>query len=174
MTAETPNDMPEDLPENAPEDARFEDGAERPLRLRAESADDLAVLSALVQDAVAATSEIAWAKRHRRFAVLLNRFRWEDAPAAERQRRPFERVQAMLAVEGVLAARTAGIDPADRDLVLELLAVVFEPGEDGAGTVRLVVAGDGEIALDVECLDVTLTDVTRPYAARTKPAHPLG
>ena len=155
-----------------PQDARFADGAERPLRLRAETAEDLAVLSALVQDAVAQTAEIAWARRQRRFALLLNRFRWEDAPAAERQRRPFERVQAVLAVEGVLNARTSGIDPADRDLVLDLLALVFEPGEDGTGLLRLVVAGDGEIALDVECLDVTLTDVTRPYEARGRPAHP--
>lgn len=156
-----------------PEDARFEDGAERPLRLRAEGTEDLAVLSALVQDAVAQTAEIAWAKRHRRFVLLVNRFRWEDAPAAERQRRPFERVRAVLTVDGVLRARTSGIDPADRDLVLEILALSFEPGEDGAGVLRLVVAGDGEIALDVECLDVTLTDVTRPYEARSKPSHPL-
>jgi len=156
-------------------DARFEDGrtpADLPLRLRAETAEDLSVMSALLQDAVAQPSEMAWARKHRRFTVLLNRFRWEDAPAAERQRRPFERVQAVLAVEGVLNARTSGIDPADRDLVLNLLALVFEPGEDGTGLLRLVVAGDGEIALDVECLDVTLTDVTRPYEARGRPAHP--
>ena len=57
--------------------------------------------------------------------------------------------------------------------MLELLAIVFEPGEDGAGTLRLVLAGDGEIALDVECLDVRLTDVTRPYVAPSgrRPRH---
>jgi hypothetical protein len=164
--------MTPESPDALPEDARFADGAERPLRLRAGGADDLSVISALVQDAVVPTSEIAWAKRHRRFVVLLNRFRWEDAPAAERQKRPFERVRALLTVEGVLRARTSGIDPADRDLVLEILALAFEPGTDGAGTLRLIVAGDGEIALDVECLDVSLTDVTRPYEARSKPSHP--
>lgn len=156
------------------EDARFEDGAERPLRLRAETPDDLAVISALVQDAVAQTGEIAWTRRRRRFALLVNRFRWEDADNATRQGRPFERVRAILEVAGVLAARSDGIDPADRDLVLDLLSIGFEPGEDGAGTVRLVFAGDGEIALDVECIDVTLTDVTRPYEAPSgrAPAHP--
>jgi hypothetical protein len=156
------------------EDARFEDGAERPLRLRAETPEDLAVISALIQDAVAQTSEIAWARRHHRFALLVNRFRWEDAGPAERQGRPFERVQALLTVEGVLAARAAGVDPRDRDLVLALLAIGFEPGEDGAGVVRLTLAGDGEIALDVECLDVTLRDVSRPYLSRASraPRHP--
>jgi hypothetical protein len=157
------------------EDARFEDGAERPLRLRAATPEDLGVISALVQDAVAQTSEIAWARRHRRFSLLLNRFRWEDAAAAQRQGRAFERVQAILVVDGVLRARASGFDPDDRALVLSLLALVFEPGGEGAGTLRLVIAGDGEIALDVECLDLTLADVTRPYLAHatTAPRHPL-
>ncbi len=156
------------------EDARFEDGAERPLRLRAEEPGDLEVISALLQDAVAQNGEIAWARRHRRFSMLVNRFRWEDAPAAERQGRAFERVQAVLAVDGVLNARASGVDPKDKDLVLSLLSLSFEPREDGAGVLRMIVAGDGEIALDVECLDVTLADVTRPYVARGKPVHPDG
>jgi hypothetical protein len=153
------------------EDARFEDGAERPLRLRAETPEDLEVMSALLQDAVAQTAEIAWSRKHRRFTLLVSRFRWEDAPAAERQGRPFERVRAILAVDGVLRARTSGVDPQDRDLVLELLALAFEPGEDGTGALRLIFAGDGEIALDVECLDARLVDVTRPHVARSRPSH---
>jgi hypothetical protein len=152
------------------EDARFEDGAERPLRLRAETPDDLAVIAALVQDAVAQTSEIAWARRHHRFALLINRFRWEDADAAAREGRPFERVQALLSIDGVMKARANGVDPRDRDLVLALLSLAFEPDADGAGTLHLVLAGDGEIALDVECLDVTLADVSRPYLARAHAA----
>jgi hypothetical protein len=155
------------------EDARFEDGAERPIRLRAESPEDLVVLSALVQDAVAETSEIAWARRHRRFVLLVNRFRWEDVPAAERQGRPFERVRALLAIDDVLAARSSGVDPKERDLVVSLLSLAFVPGEDGGGTLRLLLAGDGEIALDVEALGVSLTDVTRPYVAPSghRPDH---
>lgn len=157
------------------QDARFEDGAtEQPLRLKAELRDDVEVMSALLQDAVAQTSEMSWARRHRRFTALLNRFRWEDVPAAERQGRSFERVRAVLAVDGVLRVRASGVDPADRDLVLELLTLAFDPGEDGSGTLRLVFAGDGEIALEVECLDVRLVDVTRPYLARSLPHHPEG
>jgi Protein of unknown function (DUF2948) len=156
------------------QDARFEDGVERPLRLRAESPEDLEVIAALVQDAVAQTSEIAWARRHHRFTLLINRFRWEDAAAAERQGRPFERVQALLNVAGVLGARASGVDPKDRDLVLSLLSLGFEPRTDGAGTLRIPLAGDGEIALEVECLDVSLTDVSRPYLARAHAAPKHG
>ncbi len=156
------------------EDARFEDGAEKPLRLRAESAEDLAVISALVQDAVAQSADIAWMPRRRRLALLVNRFRWEDAPRAARQGRPVERVRTMLVIDSALRVRANGLDPLDKDLVLSVLALGFEPGDDGAGTLRLTMAGDGEIAIDVEAIQVSLTDVTRPYAAASgrQPAHP--
>ena len=70
-------------------DARFEDGAERALRLRAETPEDLAVISALTQDALAEVKDAAWTPKRRRFSVLLTRFRWEDAAAARREGRPF-------------------------------------------------------------------------------------
>lgn len=154
------------------EDARFEDGAERSLRLKAETPEDLAVISALLQDAIAQTADTAWMPRRRRFTALLNRFRWEDAPAAGRPDRPAERVRALLTVDCALSVRANGIDPRDRELVALLLALSFEPGADGAGTLRLFFSGDGEIAVEIEALEVTLTDVTRPYVARSRPTHP--
>ena len=79
-------------------DARFEEvgHSDRPLRLRAESAEDLAVISSLVQDALARTGDISWAKSRRRLVLLLNRFRWEDRAAAEAEGRPPERVLQLL------------------------------------------------------------------------------
>jgi hypothetical protein len=145
-------------------DARFEDGAERPLRLRGESAEDLVILASFLQDAVTMIGDIAWMPRRRRFVLLLNRFRWEDSAAADRQDRDFERVRTMLRFDGVLRARSDGVDPRTKETVLSLLDIAFAPDQDGAGRVRLIFAGDGEIALDVECLDVTLADVSRPYA----------
>lgn len=155
-------------------DARFEDAdSERPLRLRAETPDDLVVISALVQDAVTEGTRAAWMPRRRRFTLMLNRFRWEGAERTQRDGRPFERVQSLLCIDGALRARCHGLDPHNRDFVLSVLAIEFEPGEDGAGTVQIVLAGDGTFAIDVECLEVTLTDVTRPYpaCAPEAPAH---
>ncbi len=146
-------------------DARFEDGAEAPLYLGAEEPADLAIMSALVQDAVFPIGEMTYRRGKRQFALLLNRFRWEDREAAQKAGRGVERVQAVLAVAGVLAVRTQGIDRADRDTVLSLLALEWQPGADGAGRLVLVLAGDGAIALEVEALEVTLKDVTRPYLA---------
>lgn len=72
------------------EDARFEDGREVPLNLGALDGEDLKVLSALTQDAVFPVTEMTWRAKERRFAVLLNRFRWEDAENA----RAWERCRA--------------------------------------------------------------------------------
>jgi hypothetical protein len=155
-------------------DARFEEGVERPVRLIARTEEDLEVISALVQDAVGQTGEVSWMPKRRRFGMLLNRFRWEDAEIARRQGRDFERVRTLLTFDSVLRVRASGLDPTDPDVVLSLLAVAFEGASDGSGTVRLVLAGDGEIALDVECVDATLTDVSRPYVAPSGhlPRHP--
>ncbi len=146
-------------------DARFEDGAEVPLHLVAADAEDLKVLSALLQDAVLPVTEMGWTPKQRRFALLVNRFRWEDRPAAEATGRAYERVRSLLVVEDVQAVRTQGLDRADRDLVLSILSLEFVPGVDGTGTLTLVLAGDGAVALDVEALEVRLEDVTRPYRA---------
>ena len=144
------------------EDARFEDGRETPLNLGAVSPQDLEVLAALTQDAVFPITEIAWQASRRRFAVLLNRFRWEDDGRA---RHGAERVQALLVVDHVLGVASHGVDRSDRDLILSLLSLTFEPGEDGAGHLLLTLAGDGALRLEVEALEVSLKDVTRPYTA---------
>lgn len=153
-------------------DARFEDGGEAPLRLKALDAEDLTVVSALVQDAVFPITEMRWDRARRRFALLVNRFRWEEG--ARIGEHPPERVQSVLVIEDVMAVASQGIDRDDRDAVLSLLALDWQPGEDGTGRLVLVLAGDGAIAVDVECIDVTLRDVTRPYLApsRKVPDHP--
>lgn len=156
------------------EDARFEDGGERPLRLRAFDVEDLQVISSMIQDSVFPITEMTWKRRERRFAILLNRFRWEDAGAAAQRGRPYERVQSVLTIEDVLHVATQGIDRSEADTVLSLLSAVFTAGEDGTGRVTLTLAGDGAVAVDVEALEVTLADVTRPYLAPSgkAPDHP--
>lgn len=154
-------------------DARFEDGDDAPLRLIAQGAADLPVLAALVQDAVLPVTEMTFARRRQRFALLLNRFRWEDKPAAEREGRPYERVRSLLVFDNVLGVRLQGIDREDRTVILSLLSVDFRAGAEGTGTVDLVFAGDGTIALEVEALEASLTDVSRPYRANSgrAPGH---
>lgn len=156
------------------QDARFEDGDEQPLRLRAEDGDDLQVVSTLVQDAICPASEMKWRKRERRFAVLVNRFRWEDSETARRIGRAAERVQSLLVIDDAVGVSTQGIQPGDADTILSLLTIAFEAAEDGTGAMVLTFAGDGAIKVEVESINVTLQDVTRPYVAPSgkSPSHP--
>lgn len=163
---------------DAGKDARFEDAAfaDRPLRLFAESTEDLQVISALVQDAVGVTEDIAWLRGRGRLVILINRFRWEDAEAARRQKRGFERVRAALVFDRVEAVQASGLSPEDRDTVFSILQVVFEPNDAPSGHVLIALAGDGALRLSVECLEARLIDLTRPWqaAAGSAPDHDLG
>ena len=154
-------------------DARFEDSEESALYLTAQDADDLIVLSALCQDAVFPFTEMIWKSRQRQFAILFNRFRWEDRDAAEREGRGYERVRSVLSVGDVTKVRSMGLDQNDRDTILSVLSIGFEAGADGTGRLVITLAGDGAVSLNVECLDVTLRDVSQPYLAPSGrvPAH---
>ncbi|KPA23566.1 hypothetical protein shim_01750 [Shimia sp. SK013] len=152
------------------EDARFEDGGDKPLNLGALDAEDLKVLSTLMQDAVFPASEMQWIPSERRFAVLLNRFRWEDLKAAETRKRAVERVQSLLVFDNVVHVASQGVARGDADTILSLLSVAYTAGEDADGVIELMLAGDGGIRLQVEALEVSLRDVTRPYVAPSKSA----
>ncbi|MEP5631566.1 MAG: DUF2948 family protein [Tateyamaria sp.] len=149
------------------DDAKFEDGREAPLNLGVLDAEDLQVVSSLTQDGVFPITEMTYARRQRRFALLINRFRWEDEGQG---RHAPERVQSVLAFDLVQNVATNGIDRSDKDMILSLLSVGFELGEDGAGEILLTLAGDGAIRLSVEAIEATLKDVTRPYVAPSKSA----
>ncbi len=141
----------------------------KPLRLLAEDEADLQIISAAVQDAVTQIGALNYQARKHRFSLELNRFQWEiSAKGAKDQRR----VRSVLAFDSVLSVRSRGIDRKQGAMTISLLAVEFDPGAAApAGTVRLVLAGDGEIALDVECLDVTLLDSSTVWPTKNLPDH---
>lgn len=97
--------------------------ADRPLRLIAESQDDLPILSAALQDAAGQLGDFVYEPRARRFTITLNRFRWE----AGKSRRG-ERVRAALQISSVLEASSQRLKQGAPDAVVSLLAMTFEPG----------------------------------------------
>jgi hypothetical protein len=112
-----------------------------------------------------------WTRREGRFALLLNRMRWEDKGAG---RHAPERVQSVLMFANVQGVSSQGVPKGDADTILSLLNIAFEETDAPSGHVILTLAGDGAIRLSVEALDVTLKDVTRPYVAPSGklPGHP--
>lgn len=141
----------------------------KPLRLIAEDGEDLKVLSACLQDAVIKVGDFAFLPNERRFAFVANRFVWECA--ADRKRGPFARVRAGAHFDDVKAVRQQNIRAEAKDAVLELLALRFEPGEDGAGAVIFEFAGGGAIRLEVESVNAQLRDLSAPWSTARKPEH---
>lgn len=155
------------------QDARFADADPRPLALMAQSAEDVQIVSALLQDAVLSGADMSYDARGRRLSLLVNRFRWEDAEQARAEGRDYERVRAVLQIGDVQRLATDGV-ARDGDTVLELLAIIWAPGADGTGHLSLEFAGDGAIRAEVECINLDLRDVSRPYRAVSgkAPQHP--
>jgi hypothetical protein len=137
-----------------------------PLKLVALDIDDLAVLSAHLQDAVAKVGDMTYLPKEKRFAMLVNRFDWssagEEAPLRRRTGIHFERV---------LGASTRGFDLANREAVLNLLAVEFEEQDAPSGTVKLNFSGDAAIRLEVECLEAAMSDLGPAWSTRQRPRH---
>jgi hypothetical protein len=137
------------------------------LRLHALDSEDLALLSAHVQDALVRVGDIAYLPARRRFALVGSRFDW----AAELEGR-LERCRTGLHFEGVQRVRCARISRQQPDVILDLLAVTFEPGPEApGGTIRLTFAGGAAICLDVECVEAQLCDIGPRWKTATRPAH---
>lgn len=141
------------------------------LRLIALDADDLAVLSAHVQDAVMKVGEMSWIAEEKRFVLAMNRFAWEHAGA--RRRRDYQRRRTALHFERVEAVKFCGFDRGSREAVLELLAIRFEPRQPPSGDVLLDFAGGAGIRLSVECLEAQLTDLGPAWSTPLLPRHSL-
>lgn len=139
------------------------------LKLIALDAEDLQAISACCQDAVLKTADLHYFSSEKRFILEMNRFVWEKAPGPLSQP---ERRKAVLHFERVEKVSLSGIDRSNRDQVLSLLAIIFEPGDGPGGTVQLVFAGKAAIRLSVECIEAQLSDMKASWAASSIPSHP--
>jgi hypothetical protein len=136
-----------------------------PLRLLAQDAEDLSVISAALQDAVAKIGDIRFEARARRLTLALNRYRWEG------DSRSHERVRTGLQLAGVLGVRSRNLRREAKSAVVELLALTFEPGAAPGGAVVLTFAGGGDLRVEVECIEAVLADVSTPWPTPRTPSH---
>jgi hypothetical protein len=143
--------------------------SDKPLKLLAQTAEDVPVISAALQDAAGQLGDFRFEAAARRFTLALNRYRWER-PGEGRG----ERVRAGLQIGGVTAARSHRLKQGAEDAVVNLLALSFDEGEAPGGVLTLTFSGGGALALEVECIDIALADLTRPWRARGRPDHAGG
>lgn len=137
------------------------------LKLLALDSEDLDVISATTQDAIVRVGDMGYAKADRRFALLMNRYAWEDGGG----NKAGIRKRAALHFDRVSGVKVAGIDTNAVDGSLELLTIRFTPGTAPSGWIDLAFAGGGTIRLEVEVLEARLADLGSAWAARAKPEH---
>src|ERR1700691_1907429 len=93
------------------------------LRLIALDEEDLAIISANLQDAVIRVGNMAYLPRAKRFAFVADRFDWVCCAGSGNN----ERCQTGLHFERVLKVARHGFDQAATDTRLNLLSILFEP-----------------------------------------------
>jgi hypothetical protein len=126
------------------------------LKLIALDADDLAVISAHVQDARVQTSDIVWRQGEKRLVVGMSRLDWEQTLAGETRPR---RLIAALRFDRVLSCKSRNIDLEAPETALDLLGIEFHSGEAPGGSAVLLFNQGAALRLDVECLECELTDL---------------
>ena len=137
------------------------------LKLLAQDADDLSVISAALQDAVAKIGDIRWDASARTLTLACNRFRWEAAGKKGKG----ERIRSALQLGDVTGVQARKLRRDAKGAVVELLSIAFEPGEAPGGAVLLTFAGGGDLKVNVDCLDVVLADVSDAWSTPRRPGH---
>lgn len=139
------------------------------LKLLALDSEDLDVISATTQDAIVRVADMGFAQTDHRFALLMNRYAWEQGVGG----RKGQRKRAALHFDRVNSAKVAGIDTNAREGVLELLDIRFTETDTPSGIIELRFAGGGTVRLLVECLEARMQDFGAAWAAKTKPEHAI-
>jgi len=140
----------------------------QPLKFIALDKDDLEVISAHLQDATVKIADVHWRPQEKRLVLGVDRFDWTGANASPPE---FRRCRAALRFDRVLACKCKRIDPAVKDGVINLLAIEFAESDPPAGAVTLIFSGGHMLRVEVECLEVELSDLGPAWETKHCPAH---
>lgn len=143
------------------------------LRLRADDDEDLAVLSACLQDGLVAVRDVAYLPAERRLVLIVNRYRWEAGESGPADEAKGERVICTLAMDGVQQVRQQGIDRRKSGQFLSILQLRRAEGPADPPAVEIVFAGQAAIRATLDRFQVRAEDVEEPYPTAWRPKHPL-
>ncbi len=144
------------------------------LKLMALDDEDLAVVSAHIQDGVLKTSEMDYVASTGQLLIPFNRFAWEAKSARRWVFKSYERRRSLLRITRINELKTRDIDREDSQQILSILSITFanhEELDDPAGEVQINFAGGAAINANVECLEVQLTDTGGAWSTTLRPYH---
>ncbi|MGE3623539.1 MAG: DUF2948 family protein [Bdellovibrionales bacterium] len=132
------------------------------MKLKAKDSEDVEVISAILQDAIAPVVDMIYRPEEKDFIMIVQRFCRDEG------RDCHERVRSAVHIKGVTGVRLHGIDKNRRDDMLDLLAVM--PVDKNA--LQFVFAGGGRIRLDLDDWLLVLEDFGEPWPTGRCPEHP--
>ncbi|MDP9126908.1 MAG: DUF2948 family protein [Pseudomonadota bacterium] len=110
------------------------------LKLKAKATEDVQVISAVLQDAIAPVCDMLYRPEDRNFIMVVHRLRHESAGEICP-----ERICCAVNLRGVEAVQTYGIDLTKRSDMLDLLAIM--PDADG---LQFIFAGGAKLRLQLD------------------------
>ena len=145
----------------------------RKINLKAETNEDLLIMATLTQDALIKITNVKWAKKKKRFLILMTRFCWELDDSVLSNIKNSQRTNSIMSFDTVLAVRSKGIDQYNTNIILSLLTIKFHDSINRGKEIELIFSGGGNIILSVECIDIILKDVSKKFqsTASSIPTH---
>ena len=133
------------------------------INLAAQNEEDLVIFSTLCQDSIIKISNIKWAKKSKRFYLLLTRLCWELNHFSNIEDTSLKRVNSILIFDNVLSVKSKGIRQSKSNMIISLLTFNYNFSCFEKQSIDLIFSGEAQITIDIECLEAFLKDVSEPF-----------
>ena len=139
------------------------------LKLLAKTEEDIRVVSAYLQDAIANVSDVANLKKNKIFLMQLNRFMWEDVEKGVFRKN--KRIRTILKFENVIKVHAKNINQSKGNKFLDFLTIETNQMIDNNYEMKIVFAGDSIMKIIAEVIEVTLDDQGEAWDTKNIPKH---
>jgi len=142
------------------------------LKLMAQDAEDIQVMSAVLQDAIAPVCDMTYRPLEKSFVMVVQRFMWDCLQVRELPANDpdpdfaFERINCAVDVEGVESVQFMAINPNDPAAMLDLLTLSFVNGH-----LEFIFAGGGKLRLTLANWRVRMCDFGESWPTTHCPRH---
>ena len=145
-----------------------------PLKLRAKSPTDLALVSTLSQDALISGADMTYDPAAKRFIAVLNRFCWEqdgaledgDTPGIDATAGTYHRSHCGLVIDRVRGVQSKGIELGEKGKLLNLLSIHALDG-----CVELMFSGGAAVRLKTSSVLAHFKDLGDRWPTKWRPHH---
>ena len=145
---------------------------EKRLKLRAVAAEDVEIISALLQDGLVAASDLHHDKDAASFVMVINRFCWEQADDTDSETQP-NRCLCGLKVAHVKQVSRRGLSSGVNQFY-NLLSITYEEVKNNEKVIKRLTFtfSDGYgIRLTVDDLALIVQDIAVPHPGLARPKH---